>query len=140
MRRGLSDIGKRVKGRLLKIKAISLIDLITDIAYTFNHKLIGAKDMAKFKYFAGEKELSGVYQEGRNSFFGYISKEDLVFVPGKGWTGYVKADRVIEYKSNPSRHECDARCMNATGRVMKCECSCGGKNHGRGSSIICEAA
>lgn len=41
MRRGLSDIGKRVKGRLPKTKAISLIDLISDIAYTFNHKLIG---------------------------------------------------------------------------------------------------
>ena len=32
---------------------------------------------------------------------------------------------------------CDGRCMGATGPV--CECSCGGKNHGRGS-IVCEAA
>ena len=47
-------------------------------------------------------------------------------------------DRVITYKSNPSRHECDARCMNATGRTMNCECSCGGKNHGRGS-LACAA-
>lgn len=30
-------------------------------------------------------------------------------------------------------HECDARCRNATGRVMKCECACGGKNHGKSS-------
>ncbi len=45
IRRGLSDIGKRVKGRLLKIKAISLIDYITDIAYTFNHKLIGGSNV-----------------------------------------------------------------------------------------------
>jgi len=41
--------------------------------------------------------------------------------------------RAIEMKARPSRHNCDARCFNATGRVMKCECSCGGKNHGRGA-------
>lgn len=96
--------------------------------------------MAKIKYFNGENELSGVYHDGKKDFFGYVSKDDLVFVAGKGWTGYVKADRAIEYKSNPSRHECDARCQNATGRVMKCECKCGGKNHGRGSFICAEAA
>ena len=39
--------------------------------------------------------------------------------------------RTIEYKSFPSKHACDARCMNARGRI--CECSCGGKNHGAGS-------
>lgn len=47
-------------------------------------------------------------------------------------------DRVINFKATPSLHECDARCMNATGRVMNCECSCGGKNHGRGS-MVCAA-
>jgi hypothetical protein len=26
-------------------------------------------------------------------------------------------------------HRCDARCLNGTGHV--CECSCGGRNHGR---------
>ena len=45
--------------------------------------------------------------------------------------------RMITYKSQPSRHECDARCMNATGRTMNCECACNGKNHGRGSSLNC---
>lgn len=40
--------------------------------------------------------------------------------------------RMIEYKAFPSRHECDARCMTARGKVMRCECSCGGKNHGKG--------
>lgn len=95
--------------------------------------------MANFKYFSGEHQLQGVYHDA-GKFYGYVSKEDLKFVAGKGWIGYVQADRVIEYKSNPSRHECDARCLNATGRIMKCECACGGKNHGRGSSIVCEAA
>lgn len=47
--------------------------------------------------------------------------------------GWLRASRKVEMKSNPSRHECDARCIHATGRVMKCECSCGGKNHGKGA-------
>lgn len=94
--------------------------------------------MAKMKYFSGESELQGVYYNGHNAF-GYVSKEDLHFVAGKGWQGYVQADRVIEYKSNPSRHACDDRCLYATGRTMKCECSCGGKNHGRGA-LVCEVA
>lgn len=64
----------------------------------------------------------------------YRSRKDI-----RGWSGdaWVKVTRTVEYKSLPSRHECDDRCMNATGRVMKCECRCGGKNHGRGR-IVCE--
>ncbi|MGF6996744.1 hypothetical protein [Paraburkholderia sp. GAS32] len=41
--------------------------------------------------------------------------------------------RYIEYRSNPSKHVCDSRCVNAQGKIMKCECSCGGKNHGKGA-------
>jgi hypothetical protein len=37
--------------------------------------------------------------------------------------------RVIEFRRNPSLHKCDARCETAKGH--KCECSCGGKHHGR---------
>ena len=40
------------------------------------------------------------------------------YVDGHGW---LPITRVIEMKANPSKHECDDRCMNATGRVMKCE-------------------
>lgn len=54
--------------------------------------------------------------------------------------GLLRITRTVQMKSNPSRHECDARCMNATGRVMNCECSCNGKNHGKGRVMICEAA
>ena len=54
------------------------------------------------------------------------------------WT---KADRAVNFKSNPSRHECDARCMFAKGLTFNCECSCGGKNHGKGGArITCKAA
>jgi hypothetical protein len=40
------------------------------------------------------------------------------------------AQRFIRFAKTPSLHKCDARCMGATG--PNCECSCGGKNHGRG--------
>ena len=90
---------------------------------------------ANFKYFAGSTEIDPktVYYEGRQAFgspIGYVP----TWIDGKGWErGTVKVDRTVEYKARPSRHECDARCLNATGRVMKCECACGGKNHGLGS-------
>lgn len=45
--------------------------------------------------------------------------------------------RRIQMKGRPSLHKCDARCLNASGRVMRCECSCGGVNHGRGA-FVCE--
>lgn len=54
------------------------------------------------------------------------------YVEGPGW---IRATRIVIRKANPSRHECDARCVNASGRTMQCECSCGGKNHGRG--MVC---
>jgi hypothetical protein len=93
--------------------------------------------MAQIRYFNGDNQLSGVH-ERNGRLIGYISKSDLFFVEGQGWQGYTAVERSVEYKTNPSRHECDARCMNANGRTMKCECSCGGKNHGRGM-FICNA-
>lgn len=104
---------------------------------------------ARFKYFAdidGQTiELVNVGHKGgpankASSFHGTNPAQPLVFVPGEGWTGRVTATRIVEMKKSPSRHECDARCLNATGRVMKCECACGGKNHGRGSFVCAEAA
>ncbi len=56
----------------------------------------------------------------------------------KSW---IKTTRKVEYKTFASKHICDARCYNATGRIMKCECSCGGKNHGKGAfNCTAEAA
>jgi hypothetical protein len=47
---------------------------------------------------------------------------------------FLPVTRQIKYRRNVAvRHECDARCVHATGRVMNCECQCGGKNHGIGS-------
>lgn len=58
------------------------------------------------------------------------------------WTGSAWDDkplpvsRTITFKARPSLHECDARCLHATGKTMNCECRCGGKNHGRGA-LVC---
>lgn len=42
-----------------------------------------------------------------------------------GITSYRK---VVQVKGHKSEHQCDAKCMNATG--PDCDCSCGGANHG----------
>ena len=49
-----------------------------------------------------------------------------------GVPGLIEADRCIGYSRTPSKHKCDARCMNAKGN--QCECSCGGANHGKGGA------
>lgn len=48
-----------------------------------------------------------------------------------------KATRRVEYKAFPSRHRCDARCEGARGH--NCECSCGGRNHGKGFAAVMTA-
>jgi hypothetical protein len=82
--------------------------------------------MANMKYFV---DLEGRTIQVKN--IGRVSPKNI-----RGWDEetkcWLQVTRVVEYKRQPSRHECDARCIHATGRVMKCECSCGGKNHGRG--------
>lgn len=90
------------------------------------------------KYFNGTKELFGIRQQADGSLVGFGDTSDLHFVAGKGWQGYTAVERTVNYKARPSRHECDARCMNATGRTMNCECACGGRNHGRGA-LSCES-
>lgn len=86
--------------------------------------------MANMKYFA---DLNGETVE-----LAKVRHDGSVFSSAKHFAGFtadgalVQCTRVIEYKPRPSKHECDDRCIHATGRVMKCECSCGGKNHGKG--------
>lgn len=45
--------------------------------------------------------------------------------------GFLPVTRKIEYKAFPSRHECNAKCLNGKHNGT-CECQCGGKNHGAG--------
>lgn len=92
----------------------------------------------RFKYFADVNgqtvELCRVHYEGRRAIGEPVGSMPVYdHAAGKYARDLITATRVIEFKTNPSRHECDARCMNATGRTMQCECSCGGKNHGRGA-------
>ena len=81
------------------------------------HSLDNAKFAAAFPGIAGKR---------CDSFSKWVG-----FWPGT--RDLLPVTRTIEFKRFAIRHECDARCINATGRIMKCECSCGGKNHGRGA-------
>ena len=83
--------------------------------------------MARMKYFLDLAD--GTTLAFDRADYDQPRKLPRVYVPEQGWT---RATRVVELKSNPSRHKCDDRCLHATGRTMKCECSCGGKNHGKG--------
>jgi hypothetical protein len=90
--------------------------------------------MATFRYFATQDgiivELSGVYHSGQGSKANQFT--------GRAPNGQrMVCDRKIERKNNPSMHQCDGRCLNATGFL--CECSCRGKNHGAGR-MVCVAA
>ncbi len=44
--------------------------------------------------------------------------------------GPLPITRIIVYKTAPSRHECNAKCVGGNPRGT-CECKCGGANHGR---------
>jgi hypothetical protein len=50
-----------------------------------------------------------------------------LFAPGEP----LPVTRRIEYKEFPSRHECNAKCLNGKHNGT-CECKCGGRNHGAG--------
>lgn len=94
--------------------------------------------MANFKYFAEcsnqAVQLTNVYHAGN----GTKARDFVGTCPACGQKH--AADRKIEYKAFPSKHECNAKCMGASGRSMICECKCGGKNHGRGLPVVEVAA
>lgn len=87
--------------------------------------------MANFRYFAEHNgqtvQLANVFHDGA------VATSATHFTGAAPDGTRIQATRRVEYKANPSKHECDARCLHATGKVMKCECACGGKNHGRGN-------
>ncbi|GLK86651.1 hypothetical protein [Ancylobacter defluvii] len=93
--------------------------------------------MAKYRYFA---DLDGeTTQLLRVRHDGGVSTKAQSFIGFTEDGRELRATRMIEMKRLPSRHACDARCQNATGRIMKCECACGGRNHGRGQFIATAA-
>ena len=87
------------------------------------------------KYFNGDKQLDGARMASLDQFLalgGVKNKHNFVSPSQRmiGWIGnqLFPVTRKIDYKSNPSKHKCSAKCLSATGHV--CECECGGKNHG----------
>lgn len=54
---------------------------------------------------------------------------------GGSWKELHPVTRVIRYKSSPSLHVCNAKCMGGNPNGT-CECSCGGKNHGRAGFTV----
>lgn len=102
--------------------------------------------MATVRYFFQDTELQhphGMPNKQFEAMFGQVRCRR--YDSFSRMVGYVvgtreirPVERTIEFKSNPSLHQCDARCMNARGK--SCECSCGGKNHGAGNFHCAEAA
>ena len=92
------------------------------------------------KYFNGVQELTQVQGYPNAQFLAaggirskanaYDSFERLM---GRTADGRIlPVERAIAYKSAPSRHVCNARCVNGSINGV-CECQCGGKNHGIGN-------
>ncbi|MFJ3317198.1 hypothetical protein ACIPLR_17725 [Herbaspirillum huttiense] len=101
--------------------------------------------MAAFKYFSDLDEVTEQLKDIQpmpnrqfsESFpgisgFRYDGFQKYVGVAADG--RILPVTRRIEYKRNPSLHECNAKCMNGKCNGV-CECKCGGKNHGRGSFL-----
>jgi hypothetical protein len=94
--------------------------------------------MANYRFFADLADGTIVQSNNKADYDHGTNQMPRIWDTATGQ--WLRCTRVVIRKSMPSNHECDARCMNATGRTMQCECSCGGKNHGKGNSLICEAA
>lgn len=104
--------------------------------------------MANFKYFSGTTELTGPHPLRNDRFaHAFPGVRGLRYDGFSKWVGHpvdgpdaiLPVDRIIEYKSNPSLHECSAKCMGGNPRGT-CECRCGGANHGVGSVFSNAAA
>lgn len=95
--------------------------------------------MTAIKYFNGQTELTDPHGMQNTKFAAFGVKgiwyDSFSRFVGRTADGRIlPVERRVQYKTNnPSKHLCDARCLNATGKIMNCECSCGGKNHGAGS-------
>ena len=87
------------------------------------------------KYYYRDIELKDCYMQKsawakRNGANRVDSFSVMVGHPVSGPDCIFPATRLIYYRTRPSLHKCDTRCMAAKGH--NCECSCGGKNHGIG--------
>lgn len=85
-------------------------------------QLKGLWPMANAEFAQRFPGVAGLHADGYSCWVGH---------PLEGAGGLLPVTRRIDYKAQPSLHECNAKCLNgkATG---SCECRCGGRNHGRG--------
>lgn len=96
--------------------------------------------MSKVKYYSGTTEVTnvfGILNAKFDAIGGVRSKHNwcdgftrLAGHPVTGPDAILPVTRTIYYKSNPSLHQCGARCRHAKGH--NCECACGGQFHGAG--------
>lgn len=70
--------------------------------------------------------VKGIRSDSFDMYVGLVSKDDR---PGKDGKDWLPVTRRIKYKTQPSLHECNAKCMGGK-HTGTCECRCGGKNHG----------
>ena len=87
--------------------------------------------MANMRYYADLPTGETVESRNRADYDLGSNRKPRIYCPDR--QAWFRVTRVVVRKSSPSLHECDARCLNANGRTMNCECKCGGKNHGKGS-------
>jgi len=91
------------------------------IELTFFNSIANAEFSARFP------GVKGIRYDGYTMWIGRAA----------GSTQWLPVTRKIEYKAFPSKHECNAKCLNGK-HTGTCECKCGGKNHGAGmfSSLL----
>ena len=93
----------------------------------------------KVKYYSGTQELTRIEMmynaEFAAKFPGVRGFAVDSFKKQVGYTadhkGPFAVERKITFKSRPSLHVCNARCLNGR-HDGACECQCGGMNHGLG--------
>ena len=60
------------------------------------------------------------------------TRETLFYFGRLPTTGeLIHGNRWVRMKKNPVLHKCDAKCRRAPITRLGCQCSCGGRNHGR---------
>jgi len=104
---------------------------------------VQCEGMATVKYFFRDIELPNRVEYMPNAEFAArfpgekgiaVDSFKKLVAYAADWSGPYPVQRKITYKSFPSRHECNARCMNGR-HDGACECQCGGRNHGLGAIL-----
>ena len=89
-------------------------------------ELVATSHMSNLEFARRFPGIKGIRFDGFNMRVGYAA--------GAGCSSSrleLPMTRAIKMKSHPTRHECNAKCMNGKHNGT-CECQCGGANHGRG--------